>query len=78
MAGSRRKTASLAQRAELIGLLESVTRARGIPFDPPIMLKRYRQKKVMQKGEPGLPPIHYMDFGGKVAARMMAAEIRRI
>jgi hypothetical protein len=73
------KPATIEKREQLIQLLQSITRDKGIPFfDPTVILKRYRQKKILQKEEPGLPPSHYTEFGGKVVGRLYAGEIKKI
>jgi len=73
------KLVVLERRSELIQLLRTITREKEIPFfDPSVILKNYRQKRIIQKEEPGLPPSHYTEFGGKIVGRLYAAEIKKI
>lgn len=70
---------TIASRAELIELLGEAAGKRGVPFfDPTVVFNRYRQDKVLQREEPGLPPGHYTDFGNKVMGRLYAQQIRKI
>ncbi len=70
---------NITRRAALIDLLRIVSREQGIPFlDPSVLLKRYRLKKILQVEKSGMPISHYTDFGGKVAGRLYAEEIKKI
>ena len=70
---------SIARRAVLIDLLRSISQEKGIPFlDPSVLLNRYRLKRILQVEKSGLPISHYTDYGGKVAGRLYAAEIKKI
>lgn len=67
------------KRIKLIEILRSIARDREIPFfEPTVIFKRYRQKKILQREPPGLPPSHYTDFGNKVMGRLYAEQITRI
>ena len=73
------KSATIEKREHLINILQSIAQNKGIHFfDPSIIFKRYRQKKVIQFEKNGLPPSHYTDFGNKVIGRLYAEEIKRI
>ncbi|MBP1709869.1 MAG: hypothetical protein H6Q49_71 [Deltaproteobacteria bacterium] len=70
---------NIGRRAALIDLLRAVSQEKGIPFlDPSVLLKRYRLKRILQVEKSGLPISHYTDFGGKVAGRLYAEEIKKI
>ncbi len=70
---------SIARRAVLIDLLRSISQEKGIPFlDPSVLLNRYRLKRILQVEKSGLPISHYTNYGGKVAGRLYAAEIKKI
>ncbi|MEN6508513.1 MAG: hypothetical protein ABFD63_07020 [Smithella sp.] len=70
---------NIARRGALIDLLRAVAQEKGIPFlDPSVLLKRYRLKRILQVEKSGLPISHYTDFGGKVAGRLYAEEIKKI
>ncbi len=70
---------NIARRAALIDLLRIVSQEKGIPFlDPSVLLKRYRMKRILQVEKSGLPISHYTNYGGKVAGRLYAAEIKKI
>ena len=70
---------NIARRAALIDLLRGVSQKKGIPFlDPSMLLKRYRMKRILQVEKSGLPISHYTNYGGKVAGRLYAAEIKKI
>jgi hypothetical protein len=70
---------NIGRRGALIDLLRAVTLEKGIPFlDPSVLLKRYRLKRILQVEKSGMPISHYTDFGGKVAGRLYAGEIKKI
>ncbi len=70
---------NIARRGALIDLLRAISQEKGIPFlDPSVLLKRYRLKRILQVEKSGMPISHYTDFGGKMAGRLYAEEIKKI
>jgi hypothetical protein len=76
---SARIPVNITRRAALIDLLRSISQEKGIPFlDPSVLLKRYRLQRILQVEKSGMPISHYTDFGGKMAGRLYAGEIKKI